>query len=113
MADLTKAALRNRVLQHIGFLAAGQSPSAEDAALVEEAIDASWAELRKLGLAPFPTSAIPDWAQVGLRDHAAAVVKPSFRIPVDVEAEQRAAVTRLETQVARRKPPVRNKAKFF
>lgn len=78
MATLTKSELRDRVMHHLGVLAVGQSASAEDAALVEEAIDAAHAMLRKFGLAPFATSAVPEWAQVPMRDYVAGAVGKSF-----------------------------------
>jgi hypothetical protein len=78
VADLTKAQLRNRVLQHLGVLGAGQTANAEDADLVDEAIDAAHERLRKLGLVPFATSAVPPWAQIPLRDFVAGDVAQAF-----------------------------------
>lgn len=81
MANLTKQELRTKVLQTIGRLAAGETPSAEDAELVEGAIDAIFGELTKFGGASFTPSQIPEWAQDALRDRAAFSVAPSFGIP--------------------------------
>jgi hypothetical protein len=78
MADIAKADLRNRVLMHLGVLAAGEAPADDDATLVEEAIDAAHSRLRKFGLVPFATSAVPDWAQIALRNIVAADVATTF-----------------------------------
>jgi hypothetical protein len=78
MADLTKAQLASRILEHLGVKAAGQSASATDSAFVEEAIDAAHERLRKFGLAPFAISAIPPWAQIPLRDYVSGDVAQSF-----------------------------------
>lgn len=78
MADLTKAQLAARVLEHLGVKSAAVSARAEDSAFVEEAIDAAHSRLRKYGLVPFATSAIPDWAQIQLRDYVAGDVAQAF-----------------------------------
>ncbi len=78
MADIAKAALRNRVLEHLGVLAAGETAASADQTWVDEAIDAAHERLRKFGLAPFATSAIPSWAQIPLRDVVAGDVAQSY-----------------------------------
>lgn len=80
MADIAKAALRNRVLEHLGVLAAGETPATVDQAWVDEAVDAAHERLRKFGLVPFETSAVPAWAQIHLRDVVAADVAQSYGI---------------------------------
>lgn len=103
MATMTRSEMIDKVLQDIGVLAAGQSANAEDADKVGKAADGAWAELRTLGLAPFATSAIPEWAQSGFGDYVAADVKPSFGIPMSnqaKEAEQTAAERKLRRQLA-------------
>lgn len=113
MADLTKAQLRSRVLEHLGVLAAGQSATAEDAALVDEAIDSAHERLRKFGLAPFATSAIPPWAQVPLRDYVAGDVGRAFGFGDNFKAGQVLAERELARQVAGYRHPVRIKADYF
>lgn len=115
MANLTKAELAARVLQHLGLLGAGQSASAEDDGLVQEAIDAVHAELRKEGLVPFATSAIPEWAQAPLRDFVAAEVGPAFGMVTlpEKEARQATARRRLATQVAAMRHPIPIVAEYF
>ena len=102
MATLTKAELRARVLQHLGIVGVGHSASAADAALVDEAIDAAHARLRKFGLVPFATSAIPEYAQQQLRDYVAGEVSLSFGHPrfAELKAAQMVAERELQRQVA-------------
>ena len=100
MADLTKAEIRNRVLEHLGVLAAGQGASAEDAALVDEAIDSAHERLRKFGLVPFATSAVPPWAQIPLRDYVAGDVGHAFGFGDSFKPGQVAAERELAKQVA-------------
>ena len=113
MATLTKAQLRNRVLQHLGVLGSGQTARADDADVVDEAIDAAHARLRKPGLVPFATSAVPEWAQVPLRDYVAGDVAQLFGYGAErigeFKAGQRAGEAELARQVAgfRHKVPIR------
>jgi hypothetical protein len=113
VADLTKAQLRNRVLQHLGVLAAGQDPSAEDADLVDEAIDAAHDRLNKYGLTPFATSAIPSWAQTPLRDYVAGDVARSFGLGDSFKAQQPLAERELARQVSGYKHARRVRADYF
>lgn len=78
MATLTKAQLATLVLKHLNVLAAGESANAADAEDVATAIDAVHAELRKEGLVPFALTAVPEWAQLPLRDFVALEVGPQF-----------------------------------
>lgn len=78
MADISKAAMRDRILHHLGVLAAGETPAAVDQTLVEEAIDAAHDRLRKLGYVPFAASAIPSWAQIPFRDVVAGDVAQTY-----------------------------------
>ena len=104
MSTLTKAQLATWVLKHLAVLAAGESADAADSADVETAIDAVHSELRKEGLVPFATSAIPEWAQIPLRDFVALEVGPAFgRLQMSSQqrdAEERKLRARLARQVA-------------
>ena len=100
MANLTKAQLANRVLERLGVKPASQAALAVDALLVQEKVDAAHAELEKEGLAPFATSAIPEWAQEGLEEYVAASVSEYFGRPTNKPLAQRAARSRLATQIA-------------
>jgi hypothetical protein len=113
VATLTKAELRDRVLEHMGILAAGQSASSEDAVLVEEAIDSAHAQLRKFGLAPFATSAIPAWAQPMLRDYVAGIVGPSFGFGALYEAAKDEAEKDLSRQLSSGVQPLAVKAEYY
>ena len=113
MADITKAALRNRVLEHLGVLGAGETAAAADQTLVDEAVDAAHARLRKFGLVPFPTSAIPSWAQIHLRDAVAGDVAQSYGVSgqrlMEFKQFAKEAERELARQVSGPKPPVRVK----
>ena len=63
MADQTRAQTITRVLQRIGVLGVGQTADTNDETLVGTVLDSIYADLRKRGLAPFLSSAVPDWAQ--------------------------------------------------
>jgi len=78
MADMTRAQMIDKVLQRLGVLGAGQSASAEDADLVGKTLDGIHSQYRKLRLAPFATSAFPDWAQEPYAKIIAAQVAPYF-----------------------------------
>ena len=78
MSTWTKAKLASRVLEDLGVLAAGQAADAGDSKLVEDAIDSVYSILRRKGLCPFLTSAIPDWAQPALTDYVKTVIGPAF-----------------------------------
>jgi hypothetical protein len=101
VADIAKAALRNRVLEHLGVLAAGETAATADQTLVDEVIDAAHSRLRKFGLVPFPTSAIPDWAQVQLRDVVAGEVAQSYGMSGQRLMEFRSTAQRAEYELAR------------
>jgi hypothetical protein len=116
VADITKAALRNRVLEHLGVLAAGETPATVDQTYVEEIIDAAHEELRKVGTALFATGAIPSWAQIGLRNWVVAECGPTYGKPwSQAEVEQRKA--QAELQLARQARSKKNgrptKAYFY
>lgn len=110
MAAIIKAALRGRVLEHLGIVGAGESAATVDQTLVDEAIDATHARLRKFGLAPFPTSAIPEWAQIPLRDAVAGDIAQIYGMSgqrlLEFKAAAQAAERELARQVSGTKPPV-------
>lgn len=113
MATKTKAQLADMVLEHLGVLATGQSATEEDASKVETAIDGAWAILRKPGLVPFATSAIPEWAQFPLRDFVAGLVGKDFGFGDSFKPGQDEGRKELARQVAGRKHPRRVVADFF
>ncbi len=101
MADLTKAALVSRVLEHLGVLAAGETAASADSTWVGEALDATYDRLRKFGLVPFDTSAIPSWAQIHLRDAVAGDVAQSYGMSGQRLAEFKQAAEIAERELAR------------
>ena len=104
MADLTKAQLSARVLEHLGVKSAANAANGHDDAFVQEAIDAAHDTLRKFGLVPFATSAIPTWAQLPLRDYVAGEVAQAFghsgQRLMEFKAAAQAGQTKLERQVS-------------
>lgn len=117
MADITKAALSDRVLQHLGVLAAGATAATADTTLVSEEIDATWSRLRKFGLVPFATSAIPDWSQQQLCDIVAYKCAPKYGITgqrlSELAARAREAEFDLNRQVSGFKHKRRTPAEYF
>ena len=101
MADLTKAALGARVLEHLGVLAAGETAATVDTTWVAEAIDAAHDRLRKLGYVPFATSAIPSWAQIPLRDIVAGDMAQSYGMSAQRLLEFRQGARQGEIELAR------------
>lgn len=104
MATLTKAQLASRVLENLGILAQGQTATSNDSDLVQEAIDSAHDRLKKEGLAPFATSAIPMWAQIPLRDYVSAELVSTYgitgeRLQIILNA-RREAVRQLTIQVS-------------
>jgi hypothetical protein len=101
VADIAKAALRNRVLEHLGVLAAGETAATADQTWVDEAVDAAHERLRRMGYAPFATSAIPSWAQIPLRDIVANDCAPSYGLTGQRLLEMRQAAGVAEKELAR------------
>jgi hypothetical protein len=75
---ITKAVLRNRVLLHLTVLGAGETASAEDATLVDDAIDGENAVLQALGVSTWGTDAIPDEVAEPLKRYMAGRLASSF-----------------------------------
>ena len=111
MADLTKAQLAARVLEHLGVKSAQNAAAASDDAFVQEAIDAAHDRLRPFGLVPFATSAIPTWAQTPLRDYVAIDVAQAFGISgqrlLEYKSAARDGERELQRQVAGYRHPIR------
>ena len=99
---MTKAELRRRILQHLGRLAATETPTSEDAAIVDEAIDSAHSRLEHLGVAPFETSAIPAWAQIPMRDYVSGDLAGTFGLDAQARLEhkqlQQLALSQLHEQ---------------
>lgn len=99
MATMTAAEIRDMALEHIGVKAAGQSASAEDASLTEKVITAVVSRFARDGLITFAESAVPEWAQLALRDLVAFEISPSFGVPKNYD-EERAAKATLAAQTS-------------
>lgn len=59
MATYSTAQVRNLVLSHLGVLATGETPSAADAEVAEDAIDSVHARLDAQNLLNWPVCAVP------------------------------------------------------
>jgi hypothetical protein len=81
MADQTKAEMIDRTLRRLTVLAAGQTASGNDSALVGPVLDSLHSQLRKKGLCPFATSAFPDWAQESFAKALCEEVGPYYGKP--------------------------------
>ena len=82
MAQWTAQKLRNRALEVLGVLAAGENPTSSDAQIVDEIVEAAKSTLAleyQIHL-PFEISAIPEAFQVPLRDFVAARIAPAFEL---------------------------------
>jgi len=117
MANLTKAAMRDRILEHLGIKGAGQSAASEDELLVSEAIDSAWYRLRAKGLVPFDTSAIPEWAQTPFRDYVAGDVADVFGLQgqrlQSIMERQRMSLKAMSHYVKPERPPMPTQTKYF
>jgi hypothetical protein len=109
VADLSKAALGVRVLEHLGVLAAGETAASADTTWVAEAIDAAHERLRRYGVVPFATSAIPSWAQIGLRDVVAGDMAQSYGVTGQRLAEFKVAGKEAEKELGRQVAGYRHK----
>lgn len=78
MAAMTQADLRLRILQNLGRVEIEGTPEASDAEVVDEAIVAAIARLRNFGLIGFDDTAIPEYAQILLRDYVSGDLVTSF-----------------------------------
>lgn len=84
MATKTRAQMIDHVLQRISVLAAGQSATADDSALVGPILDSLHDTLRARGLAPFATSAFPMWAQEAFTKILSSEIAPYFGVQPSV-----------------------------
>ena len=88
MATWTAAELRNAVLTRLGITQAGQSASAEDAAVVDTAYTSIYARLRRLGVATWGKGSIEEGAQQPLSKYLASEVAPQFGFSGQALAEK-------------------------
>ena len=76
----TKADVATLALQHLGVLAAGETASAEDAALVEDIVDGVHEGLVGKGLADWDVDDVPDAVKLAVRNIVAYQSAESFTI---------------------------------
>lgn len=117
MATKTRAEMINWVLEHLGVKAATATVTAEDSTAAGRVIDSVHARLRREGLAPFATSAFPEWAQQPFVDIVAPELAGTYLI--GGERLQRLEIGRehgrreIARQVASMKHPIRTKGFYF
>jgi hypothetical protein len=75
-------------MEFLGVKPAGQAASAEDDLKVQSIIDGIHEELKRHGLVPFETSAIPEWAQQPMTKAVAAHAGPYFGLPYNEQLYQ-------------------------
>lgn len=113
MGNWTASTLRNRVLEYVGAKAAGQPASAEDASLVDDAVESAHDRLRGIGLAPFELTAIPPWAQTSLKEYVGGDVGREFGLGDSLRPAQAKAEHDLRVQCAIHNPAIRTKIQPF
>ena len=96
MADLTRAQMIDKAMKRISVLPAGQSATAEEKVDVGRSLDSVHSGLRARGLAPFATSAFPDWAQEAFAQVMSYYIGPYFGVAVP-----RSEVTEGESELIR------------
>lgn len=111
---MTKAELATAVLKRLSVIGAGEEAEADDQAVVEEAIDSIYPQLRKLGLAPYAVSSIDEWAQRPLIKIVAADIGPEFghRDPMKNELEHKKGMRELRRQMIANRRNIPTKADF-
>lgn len=82
---LSKATLRNRVLSRLSEYGAGETPSGDDATLVEAAYDRWYYQLARKNAVSWPNTGntveeIPEWAEADLITIIAAEVADDYGI---------------------------------
>lgn len=112
MATWAKTELAEKALIYLGVAQNGQSVSANDDALVQTVIDSVYAQARTFGIAPFPLSAIPEWAQWSLMKWVATEAGPAFgkMLPFDIRDD---AIKALRAQMQSDKPDMPIRGTYF
>ena len=84
MASVTRAILCKRALNHLGVLSPNEEPTSEEQSLAEDCFDAILAELSVDDLDyGIDATAVPDWAQIILRNLIVVELSASFGVAVD------------------------------
>ena len=117
MATKTRAEMIAWTLENIGVKASTVTARAEDDTKAGRALDSLYARLRKEGLAPYATSAFPDWAQQPFVDLLSLDLAPIYslqpgRVQVISDAASRGRIE-LAKQVAGMKHPRRVRATYY
>ena len=114
MANWTAAELRNAALRKLGILGQAQTANADNAKLADDAWTSLHPQLRKDGLAPFTSAAVPEWAQQPCSKIVAGEIAEEFgkSIP-EAESLKNRGMRELAKQVSMDKEPVPVRVKSF
>lgn len=100
MATKTQAEIAATVLEALGVKPAGQSASAEDTDAASDAVASAYYRLRYEGKAPYPLTAVPEWAWTPLRDFVARDLVNTFGISGERLQGVLAAAARADRDIA-------------
>lgn len=95
----TQADLVKRVLRRLSVLEGGETPEADDDAVVDDTIADIFAELEENGLAYFELSDIPDAVMPGLIRMVASDVAPEFQAESELTVRWRTVGERMIRRV--------------
>jgi hypothetical protein len=99
MTTYSTAQVRNLALQHLGVLPSGETPSAADAELAEDAVESVHARLDGLGLLNWPVCAIPSAVYFALSYLAAFELVDAFGVSVEHRTRIEAGAARGEIEI--------------
>lgn len=109
----TKAELRNKVLQKLGVIGAGDTPETSDQTLVEEAYDSAYAYLRSLHIVSWGSGGdIPTWAVNPIKNYVASQVANEYGKNRNVD-EERLAIIELASYLANDNDGTPTEAEYF
>ena len=117
MATMSKSEVADLTLENLGVKPIGQSAASEDSTLAQKVLDTIHDQLQKRRLAPFEMTAVPEYAQIPLRDLASAELAGSYglageRLSLIVQNRQR-ALAELAAQVSTGVRLPQSKTRYF
>lgn len=107
----TAADLRNDALLHIAVVPAGQAPSAQDAADMDQIISTAQAELVNLGISYWSLDDIPPEIQTPYKEWVGAKAGPSFQVATSPQEET--ALNKIRRQAATKPHGEPIKSEYF
>jgi len=114
---MTSDELAARVMSRLGLVAPNEIGDPADLALVNETLQADYEKLRKLRLAPFSLTDIPDWAADPLKRIVAGTAAIDFGFTgqdlAEFMADRRLARGELQEQIQSEAPPIPTRTDYF